>query len=166
MFPTRADWLPIEIIMSEAYSPILADTIGREERSWYSRLVHWAADARSHRVICLVLAIWMLNGFDLTFTLMAHQQGVLHEQNPLARRFLDQGPAPVALFKIGLVLIGSYPLLRFRRARVTEMATIVILLAYGMLAVHWSECYRLYTLTSGMPVNIAEITPAAPTFFP
>ena len=152
--------------MAEAFTPILAGSLRPAGQSWLSRLVHWAADARSHRVICLVLAIWMLNGFDLTFTIMAHQQGVLQEQNPLARRFLEHGPAPIALFKVGLVLIGSYPLLRFRRARVTEMATIAILLAYGLLAVHWSECYRLYALTSGGPVNIAEITTAAPSFFP
>lgn len=152
--------------MADALSPLIAGDLHRDGRGWLSRLIHWAADARSHRVICLVLAIWMLNGFDLTFTLMAHQQGVLHEQNPLAKRFLDQGPAPVALFKVGLVLIGSYPLLRFRRARITEMASIIILFAYGMLAMHWSECYKLYTLTSGTPVNIAEIPHNAPTFFP
>ncbi len=145
---------------------MLAGTLQPASRSWHARLLHWAADARAHRVICLVLAVWMLNGFDLTFTILAHEQGLLQEQNPLARKFLADGPASMILFKVGLVLIGSYPLLRYRRARITEMATLTILIAYGLLAVHWSECYKLYTLTSGGPVNIAEITPSTSIFFP
>lgn len=144
---------------------MLARSVRPTDRQWFARLIHWAADARAHRVICLVLAIWLLNGFDLTFTILAHEQGLLQEQNPLARKLLAEGPLSVILFKVGLVFIGSYPLLRFRRARITEMATLVILLAYGLLAVHWSECYKLYTLTSGGPVNVAEISSAA-SFFP
>ncbi len=46
--------------------------------------MHWVAEARSHRVICLVLGIWLLNGFDLAFTILSHEQGVLHEENPVA----------------------------------------------------------------------------------
>ncbi len=152
--------------MGEAFTPTLTDALLPVRRSWHARLIHWAADARAHRVICLVLAIWLLNGFDLAFTILAHQQGLLQEENPLARKFLEDGPAFMALFKIGLVLIGSYPLLRYRRARITEMATLTILIAYGLLAVHWSECYKLYSLTSGGPVNIAEISPSTPTLFP
>jgi len=152
--------------MAEAISPSLAGVIRSTGPTWHARLIHWAADARSHRVICLVLAIWLLNGFDLTFTILAHEQGLLQEQNPVARRFLADGPAAVILFKVGLVLIGSYPLLRFRKARITEMASLIILIAYGLLAVHWSECYRLYTLTSGGPVHIAEITPSFNVLFP
>jgi|CXWL01.1.fsa_nt_gi hypothetical protein len=154
------------LFMAEALSPMLAGTLRPAGRSWHARLLHWAADARAHRVICLVMAVWLLNGFDLTFTILANEQGLLQEQNPLARKFLADGPASMILFKVGLVLIGSYPLLRYRRARITEMATLVILIAYGLLAVHWSECYKLYTLTSGGPVNIAEITPSTSLFSP
>lgn len=151
--------------MEEVLSPVFARSVRPVGRLWLSRLVHWAADARAHRVICLVLAIWLLNGFDLTFTILAHEQGLLQEQNPLARKFLADGLLSVILFKVGLVCIGSYPLLRFRRARITEMATLMILMAYGLLAVHWSECYKLYTLASGGPVNVAEISPSI-SFFP
>ena len=79
------------------------------------------------------------------------------EENPVARRFLADGPAFLILFKVGLVLIGSYPLLRFRRMRLAELASVVILVAYGLLAVHWSACYELYTLTASGHINIAEI---------
>ncbi len=113
-----------------------------------TRFVRWVAEARSHRVICLVVGIWILNGFDLMFTILSHQQGMLHEQNPLARHMLQYGTASVALFKIGLVLIGSYPLLRFRRARITELAALLILTSYAFLSIHWSMCYEQYSLSA------------------
>lgn len=109
-----------------------------------SRLIHWMAESRSHRVICLVLGIWLLNGFDLMFTILSHEQGLLHEENPVARLMLGYGTTSIVLFKTGLVLIGSYPLLRFRRARITELGTYVILIAYALLALRWSTCYELY----------------------
>lgn len=124
---------------------------------WWSRLVNWATNARAHRVICLVAAIWLLNAFDLALTILAQKQGVLHEGNPLAREFLQQGPLILACYKIGLVLIGSYPLLRFRRARITELGALAVLVAYATLAIHWSTCYELYTLSASDGFSVAEI---------
>ena len=124
---------------------------------WYDQMVHWVANARSHRVICLVAGIWLLNAFDLMLTVLAHEQGLLQEQNPIARHLLQMGVPSIVLFKIGLVLIGSYPLLRFRRARITELGTLVILVAYALLAVHWSDCYELYTLAATNDIQLAEI---------
>lgn len=108
-------------------------------------------------MICLVAAIWLLNGFDLVLTVLAHQQGVLYEGNPIANYLLACGVTALVLYKIGLVLIGSYPLLRYRTARVTELGTIVILVSYALLAVHWSECYKLYTLSSNADVRVVEV---------
>ena len=122
-----------------------------------ARVIEWIVEARSHRVICLVLGIWLLNGFDLAFTVLSHEQGMLHEENPLARHMLAYGTASIVLFKSGLVLIGSYPLLRFRTARITEMGSFVILFAYAFLAVHWSQCYDLYSFTASHNVGMAEI---------
>ncbi len=121
------------------------------------RFIHWVAEARSHRVVCLVLGIWLLNGFDLTFTILSHEQGVLQEENPLARYMLEYGTASMVLFKIGLVLIGSYPLLRFRRARITELGSYVILAAYAFLALHWSTCFELYAHMFTHGVDLAGI---------
>ncbi len=120
-------------------------------------MVDWVANARSHRVICLVAGIWLLNAFDLMLTVLAHEQGLLQEENPIARHLLRMGVPSIVLFKIGLVLIGSYPPLRFRRARITELGTLVILVAYALLAVHWSDCYELYTLAATNDIQIAEI---------
>ena len=127
-------------------------------RSWHAVLVRWFVSARSHRVLCLVAGIWLLNAFDLTLTVLAYQQGLLQEDNPIARYMFGLGIPSVVLFKIGLVLIGSYPLLRFRTARITELGALVILIAYAYLAVHWSECYELYTLSGIADVQLAELT--------
>lgn len=122
-----------------------------------ARLVHWVVEARSHRIICLIAGIWLLNAFDLMFTILAHQQGLLQEENPLARYMLRHGTLPLILFKSGLVMIGSYPLLRFRRARITELGSYVILVAYAFLAVHWSTCYDLYASGIAHDVNYADV---------
>lgn len=121
-----------------------------------ARVIEWIVEARSHRVICLVLGIWLLNGFDLAFTILSNEQGMLHEENPLARHMLAYGTASIILFKTGLVLIGSYPLLRFRTARITELGSFVILLSYACLSVHWSECYDLYSFTASHNIEMAE----------
>ncbi len=126
-------------------------------RPWYAQWIDWIVEARSHRVILLVMGIWLLNGFDLIFTILAHQQGMLQEENPIARLMLSYGTPSIVLFKIGLVFIGSYPLLRFRTARITELGTLVILVAYALLAVHWSECYELYAASIPHEANLAEL---------
>jgi hypothetical protein len=119
----------------------------RTSRNWFDQTLEWAVEARAHRVVLLVLGIWLLNGFDLVFTLLSHQNGMLDEENPVARHMLAYGTSSIILFKIGLVMIGSYPLLRFRTARITELGSIVILVAYSVLALHWSECFELYHIT-------------------
>lgn len=124
---------------------------------WGPRALAWFVDARSHRVICLVAGIWLINGFDLALTIMAHQQGLLSELNPLARRLLSDGPLWITLYKVGLVLIGTYPLIRFRTTRIAEMGALCVLLAYALLAVHWNTCYELYTLSLTNNVNWAEV---------
>jgi hypothetical protein len=145
---------------SEALAP--ARTAGR---NWFDQLVEWAVEARAHRVVLLVLGIWLLNAFDLVFTILSHQNGMLDEENPVARYILGYGTSSVILFKIGLVMIGSYPLLRFRRARITELGSIVILVAYAVLALHWSECFELYHITISNTDAMRELA-QIPTFAP
>ncbi len=145
--------------------PVVTESRGNEHRfravaPLRARWMNRAAGSRARRVIILVMGIWLLNAFDLMLTVLAHSQGLLNEENPLARALLGMGTPSIVLFKIGLVFIGSYPLLRYRVARITEMGTVVILVAYAFLAVHWNECYRLYTLTATNNVHIAEISGA------
>ena len=146
--------------MTVSHTAPALSALGRnhEGNTWWSRLIDWVVEARSHRVICIVAGIWILNAFDLTFTILSHEQGVLQEQNPLARHMLQNGTSSIILYKIGLVLIGTYPLLKFRRARITEMASLLVFLAYATLAVRWSTCYELYAAAIPNGTNAVLIT--------
>ncbi len=134
--------------------PIVRESPGR---TWWDRAVCWIAEARSHRIICLVAGIWLLNGFDLVFTLLSHEHGLLFEENPLAREMLGQGVVSVVLYKIGLVLIGTYPLLKFRRVRITELGTFVVFLVYALLAIRWSTCFKLYSMGLTRDTDVAGV---------
>lgn len=127
------------------------------ETNWWSRRIAWVVAARSHRVICLILGIWLINAFDLIFTILSHEQGVLVEQNPFARKMLELGVASLVLYKIGLVLIGSYPLIKFRAARITEWGTLVVFLSYATLAVRWSDCYEAYHVALSANPHLIEL---------
>ncbi|UCF32283.1 MAG: hypothetical protein JSV78_08090 [Phycisphaerales bacterium] len=109
-------------------------------------LADWMASARSHRVICLVAGIWLTNAFDLLLTLLSAKDGLLIELNPIARHMLEEGAFPLVCYKIGLVLIGTYPFLRFRHTRIAELGALTCLCLYAVLAVHWNTCYEVFTL--------------------
>lgn len=138
---------------------LLPDATGLSapRETWTTRCVAWVAAARAHRVICLVMGIWLLNGFDLVFTLLSYKHGLLQEQNPVARLMLGNGTSSIILFKIGLVLIGSYPLLRFRRTRIAELASYLVMAAYVILAVRWSTCFELYAAVLPGDIDLAEL---------
>ncbi len=140
---------PMSFNMEACHQPGVAMS-GRNSaspRALGQRLVRWFVGARSHRVICFVCGVWLLNAFDLILTIMAHNQGILTEENPIARLFLQDGVASIILFKVGFVCLGSYPLLRFRQARIVELGALVVLVAYALVAVRWHRCYDLYLAT-------------------
>ena len=121
------------------------------------RFINWLAAARSHRVLCLVVAVWVLNAFDLTLTLIAHRQHLLHEVNPLAEQLLAHGEIFLALFKFGLLAIGTYALIRFRRERITELGCLLIIGIYMMVAMQWHLCYEMYALTVNCGPDVAHL---------
>jgi len=116
----------------------------RSAHHWWHYGLAWLAAARSHRVVCLIAGIWLINAFDLVFTILSHQQGMLVEQNPVAREMLVRGIPSLVLYKIGLVFIGTYPILKFRTTRISEWGALIVLIAYATLAVRWSDCYDAY----------------------
>lgn len=152
--------------VNESQTSLATDAAGLSvsRESWSVRFASWVAAARAHRVICLVLGIWLLNGFDLAFTLLSHRHGLLQEQNPIARLILGtnrvgwlDGTSSIVLFKIALVLIGSYPLLRFRRLRLAELAAYLVLAVYVFLAVRWSTCFDLYAAALPGDIGLAGL---------
>lgn len=147
--------------ISPTTAPLPTTAFELDPPNAWQRFIDWMAASRSHRVLSLVTAIWCLNWFDLVLTLLSYRHGMLHEQNPVARTLLEHGELSIMLYKIGLVLIGSYPLLRFRRARITELGALVILATYAMLAFRWSACVEVYVLSICEPVSMAEIDAVA-----
>ncbi len=131
-------------------APMFTETVtGSEQRpSLWARMAARFSRSRSTRVLCLIAGIWLLNAFDLSLTALSHNQGFLHEQNPVARHMLKFGLLSVVLYKIGLVLIGTYPLVKYRTARITELGALVVLIAYATVAIRWSQCYDWYSLSA------------------
>ncbi len=111
------------------------------------RLVAWVAASRAHRVILLISGVWILNAFDLVLTITAHRQHLLHELNPLAKHLLSHGEVFLALFKIGLLSIGTYALLKFRQERIAELGCFVVIATYVLVALQWHFCYEVYATT-------------------
>lgn len=124
------------------------------EHSGFSRtgslVIHQIAGflaSRSHRVLCLIAVVWVLNGFDLALTLLAHRQHLLYEVNPLAQYLLKHGEASLALFKFGLLSVGTYALAKYRRERIAELGCLMVMGVYAMVALHWHYCYEMYAMT-------------------
>ncbi len=102
---------------------------------------------RPPRICLLVLAIWIMNAFDLLLTIQAQRQGLLVETNPIAQSILPHGPLALALFKILLVGFGSCVLLWHRHHLLTEcMAWLAALVNVGV-SFRWVSCYQLYEVT-------------------
>ena len=127
----------------------------RTRRGTLRSLAAWATASRSHRVICVLAGLWLINLFDLMLTVLAHAQGVLDESNPVARYILPFGPTALAAFKIALVGGGSAVLFRYRRRLIAEVTSISMFLVYACVAVRWKLCYEMYSLST-----TANVTPA------
>jgi hypothetical protein len=123
-----------------------------------SRAWHWIAEARSHRVLCFLVGLWLINLFDLALTLISHRQGLLQEANPVAAFMLTYGADAVCFFKCVLVVVGSAILYHYRRRLVAEFSAATLLVVYALVAVQWKWCYELYELSHTGNVSNAEIT--------
>lgn len=122
----------------------------------FSRIGSWLARSRAHRVICLVVGIYLLNAFDLLLTIHSHKEGFLTEQNPIAVQLLPLGTLPIIAYKTILCGGGSISFLLFRRHRVVELAAIVVFLAYLFIAIRWQMCYEVY-LMSASHLQLADV---------
>lgn len=95
---------------------------------------------RPQRIVFLLIAIWVLNAFDLGFTLFAHRFGFFTELNPVAARMLDSAHL-LAAYKGGLLVAGSAILLSLRRHAIAELGCWFLLASYVYVACRWYVYY-------------------------
>lgn len=119
----------------------------RRGRGWYRRLWLWlrhvqgdGGDRRARRVVLLVILLWMLNLFDLIFTLLAVRLGSFVELNPLARPLLHT-PLGLSAFKLAMLTFTSFIFLVCRRRVLTEVGCWVLSVVYTCLGVFWLRYY-------------------------
>ena len=117
--------------------------------------------ARARRICLIVLALCVINTFDLLMTLQASRQGLLVEANPIAHRVLMHGPAALIIYKILLVGFGSSILLWQRGSQLAEwLGWLVVVINVGV-CLRWMSCYVFYevTLNGSLFLPLSVLTP-------
>lgn len=105
--------------------------------SWFVR--------RPVRVMLLLSAVWMLNAFDLLFTILAARLGSFVELNPVAAHLLGDGTyTALGMFKTALVVIGTCLLWQCRRYRLCEVGCWMVFFVYTGLAWRWLRYYQVW----------------------
>lgn len=99
---------------------------------------------RPMRVLLLLAAVWIVNGFDLGFTLFARQTTWFTELNPAADWALRQGTAVAVLFKVLLVGTASAILWRCRRLALSEGLLWVFALMCVGLSLRWHNYFEFF----------------------
>ncbi len=92
---------------------------------------------RPRRVLWVLAAVWVLNIFDLGFTMIAHVHGNFTELNPIAAGMLSGPWYHVAAFKFVTLGVGTIILLMLARHKVAELGSWLLLAAYVLVAARW-----------------------------
>jgi hypothetical protein len=114
-------------------------------------------DVQSLRVALMLLALAILNGFDLAYSLFAERISQLNEMNPVMAALLGQGPALFAAFKIIMVCSGLGLLWKLRYCRLTIPACWLLFAAYVSLSVIWVQW--VHTVSSTFEVRLSSALP-------
>jgi hypothetical protein len=128
------------------FSSISVQADGTPRRSPRSRVAalvrsfRWLT--RPRRVLLVLSAVWVLNIFDLGYTLLESLHNGFIELNPLAARLVGESPAALVGYKAALIAISSAILLVFRRQRVVELGCWFLLAVYLQVAVCWAFYYE------------------------
>lgn len=113
----------------------------RAALAWLQDARRCALACRARRVVLLLACLWMLNIFDLTFTLLASRIGHFEELNPLARHLLDS-PVALVAYKFALLTFTSVVFFVFRRHWMTEVGCWYLAVVYTVLAAVWLHYYH------------------------
>lgn len=145
----------------------LAGAIDRVQRpsrcvaAWQAFVAIAGQFDRSRRVMLLLAAVWVLNAFDLCFTIIESNGRFFRELNPMAAQLLDT-PVALATYKVSLVFMGSFILLKHRRRRISELGCWFLLCTYSYLWVRWAEYYDHLTVTLNDPCVVTPLSSALP----
>ncbi len=97
---------------------------------------------RPRRVLWVLAAVWVLSGFDLGFTMVAHAYGHFTELNPIAADMLSQPWYHVTGFKFISLSAGSVILLMLSRHKIAELGSWLLLAAYVFVALRWYDYFH------------------------
>lgn len=99
--------------------------------------------ARPRRILLLLIGVWIVQVFDLGFTLFAHRTGTLSELNPIGEWALQRGAPVVIAFKATLLLGGTVVLWRYRREYLSEALLWFVAGVCVALSVRWHQCIKI-----------------------
>lgn len=97
---------------------------------------------RPRRVLLLLAAVWVINTFDLGYTLLESLRRDFVELNPVAASLMGGSPEALVVYKTVLIAGSSVILLIHRRQRVAELGCWFLLGAYLCVAICWWRYYE------------------------
>lgn len=132
------------IDMSTLHSTIIErpQTAAEEKEVRPGRTLRGFRLVRSRRVLWVLAAVWVLNGFDLGFTMVAHAAGHFTELNPIAADLLTQPWYYLTIFKFVCLAVGTIILLILARHKVAELGSWLLLAAYVFVAARWYDYFN------------------------
>ncbi len=113
---------------------------GIQVRSVLAKSFGWLS--RPRRVLLVLAAVWVINVFDLGYTLAESLYSGFIEMNPLAAKLVAGPPAVLVSYKTALLTVSSTILLIHRRHRVAELGCWFLLGVYLYVAVCWWLYYE------------------------
>lgn len=123
-------------------------------RGWIDSLA-WLT--RPRRVLLLLSAVWVLNAFDLGYTMLESTRQHFVELNPVASALLKGPDHWIVAYKAGLVLCGSSILLALRRFALAECSCWLLFFAYCYVGGLWSRYYQELLITLCDPTQASML---------
>jgi hypothetical protein len=122
------------------------------------------APTRGQRTLLLLAGLWLLGGVDLSMTTLARQHDLLDagsEYNPLAARVLPFGSPALLTYKILLTAGGSLGLVLYRGRRIAELASVLVLIVYALVAIQWMLFCTICAPLRDISLNLGDFCHAA-----
>lgn len=110
---------------------------------------------RPRRILLLLAGVWVLNAFDLGYTLLeASRRQFFVELNPVASALLGGPDHWVVAYKAGLVFLGSAILLTLRRFAIAELSCWLLFTTYCYVGGLWARYYQELLVTLCDPTQV------------